>query len=294
MTNSVEGRQSSCSLRLRRQLDQILRAAQGRLLGLRQIVDAFLALDFVGNPPAAMLVAIAGSRRRWPMKRAGGWRHGLAGNRFFLVRPRGRTTRPAADRTSRSCCRRDAAARGACGALAAPAARWPSAILPATARPTASAPPGRRAARQDREGVRHPCSCPIYTPKAEKKFPRPEEFFPGVMPCDDTAAAASRWPGRCPTAPATTPATRPRCSALGIVGRREAKSPFLQPPVIERQPVAVPPQQLDSIAAATAEHEQVARERIIAQAGIRICVIRRSSGSRRPSSRHHPMGSQNV
>jgi hypothetical protein len=59
-------------------------------------------------------------------------------------------------------------------------------------------------------------------------------------------------PGVCPTAHFDA-------SRLGVARRREAKGPLFQPPVIQRQPIAVPPQQLDPIAAATAEDEQVAR-----------------------------------
>ena len=147
---------------LRRQLDQVLRAAQGRLLGLRQIVDDFLTLDLVGNPAAAVPVAVLGRPTARRAAVAAGWEPSLP------RRPEDRTTRPAADRTSRSCCRRAASAAGACGALAAPDARWPSATLPTTARPTASAPPGRRAAGRDRAEARRPCSCPYRYPNAAK------------------------------------------------------------------------------------------------------------------------------
>ena len=57
---------------LRRQLDQVLRAAQGRHLGLRQVVDLFLPLDLLGNPAATVLVAILGNRR------CSGWRYGTS------------------------------------------------------------------------------------------------------------------------------------------------------------------------------------------------------------------------
>ena len=50
--------------------------------------------------------------------------------------------------------------------------------------------------------------------------------------------------------------------ASGSLAAGKRKVAFFQTPVIQRQPVAVPPQQLDAIAAATAKHEQVARERI--------------------------------
>ena len=46
---------------LRRQLDQILQAAQCRLLGFGKIVNDFLTLGLVGNPPSAALVAVLGS-----------------------------------------------------------------------------------------------------------------------------------------------------------------------------------------------------------------------------------------
>ncbi len=48
---------------LRRQLDQVLHAAQGRLLGVGQVVNLFLPLDGVGNPPATVLVAVLAGRR---------------------------------------------------------------------------------------------------------------------------------------------------------------------------------------------------------------------------------------
>jgi hypothetical protein len=53
---------------LRRQLDQVFRAAQSRHLGLRKIVNDFRTLGLVGNPAAAVFVAVFGNRRRC------GWR----------------------------------------------------------------------------------------------------------------------------------------------------------------------------------------------------------------------------
>ena len=48
---------------LRRQLDQVLRAAQRRLLGVRKVVGLFLSFDLVGNSPATVFVAIFRNRR---------------------------------------------------------------------------------------------------------------------------------------------------------------------------------------------------------------------------------------
>ena len=48
---------------LRRQLDQILQAAQCRLLGFGKIVNDFLTLGLVGNPPSAALVAVLEAAR---------------------------------------------------------------------------------------------------------------------------------------------------------------------------------------------------------------------------------------
>ena len=53
--------------------------------------------------------------------------------------------------------------------------------------------------------------------------------------------------------------------ASGSLAVGKAEGSLLQPPVIQRQPVAVPPQKLHAIAAAAAKHEQVAGERIVPQ-----------------------------
>ena len=62
---------------LRGQLDQVLRAAQRRLLGLRKIVGLFLPLDPLGDSSAAVPVAILGSRRRRGRRFRGGRRRAL-------------------------------------------------------------------------------------------------------------------------------------------------------------------------------------------------------------------------
>ncbi len=47
---------------LRRQLDQVLRAAHRLDLGFRKIVSYFLSLNPFGNPPATVLMTLLGSR----------------------------------------------------------------------------------------------------------------------------------------------------------------------------------------------------------------------------------------
>ena len=56
------------------------------------------------------------------------------------------------------------------------------------------------------------------------------------------------------------------CRSVAIRAVRSSQESVAQPPVVQRQPVTVPPQQFDLVPAATAEHEQVARQRIATQA----------------------------
>ena len=171
---------------LRRQLDQVLRAAQRRLLGLRKIVGLFLPLDLVGNSSAAVPVAILGSGRRCGRRFCGGRRRGRVGRR--LVRARlgiEQHSLPRIELLAR-CCRRAASAASACGALAAPNAHGPFAALPSTARPTASAPPGRRAAGRDRAEARRPCSCPLLRNATHDGSPLRQNFFRPLQPARST------------------------------------------------------------------------------------------------------------
>ena len=159
---------------LRRQFHQVLRAAQRRLLGFRKIVDDFLRSIFVGNSPAAVPVAILGGggrgrrsvRRRRRRSGAVSSSPALRIEQHALLRIE-LLARAAVDPFQQA---------GACGALAAPDARGPAATPPATAPPAASAPPGRRAARRDREEAWRPCSCLIDTDRG-KIIPAAGEIF---------------------------------------------------------------------------------------------------------------------
>src|SRR5215470_1512663 len=99
------------------------------------------------------------------------------------------------------------------------------------------------------------------------------------LPLPRSNSAGQLWPPGSPRHPPVDPLQqhrqlRPAQHHHALLGPRPHESSALQPFGVQAQPVAIPPQQLDQIAAATAKAEYVPGERILPEH--RLCLCRQA------------------